>query len=103
MKIMVSSNQVEIIEIDNFKQFHIEASGDTNSLQAQFTQHKVGSVQDAHHAAIAIDFIRAQAGELAQQTEWQTGFNNMLAYAKTKGWLTEDGQAVLAHIEWAAA
>ena len=103
MKIIVDTDQVKIVEIDNFKQFHIESAGDSQSLAAQFAKFNVGTVQDAHHAAISIHFICTQAGHLVQQTEWLTGFENMLAYAKNKGWLTEDGHAVLAHIEWAAA
>jgi hypothetical protein len=31
--------------------------------------------------------------------EWDAGFAKMLAYAASKGWLSDDGTAVQAHIE----
>jgi hypothetical protein len=31
---------------------------------------------------------------------WQTDFDRMLDYARTKGWLDDAGDAIQAHVEW---
>ncbi len=45
--------------------------------------------------------MRRLAGDLADDPEWNTGLEKMLAYASSKGWMDPSGTAIQAHVEWA--
>jgi hypothetical protein len=55
----------------------------------------VAAVPD--HAYAPIDEIRRLAGPLADNPEWQQGFESMLEFAAGRGWIGPDG-GVRAHL-----
>ena len=55
--------------------------------------HRVGADQ----VAVNVTWLRAAASGVDEN--WERSFQQMLDFAGTKGWLTDDGGAVLAHIE----
>ncbi len=61
-----------------------------------FTSFKVVTLAPPH-ANIPVETLKSLAGDLADDREWQTGLERMLAYANEKGWLSEAG--IAAHIE----
>lgn len=69
----------ELRDPDDFKRFEVVAA-------------------QPEHVFVGIDELRRMAGERAEDQEWQDGFEAMLAYAESKGWV-QDG-AVRAHVEW---
>lgn len=103
MKIIASPEQVEIVEIDDFKKFHIAASGSLELTAAQFVQAGAGRMLNADQAEVSIAFIEQQAGSRLQDETWVHGLKQMLDYALSKGWINERHQAVVGHIEWAEA
>jgi hypothetical protein len=49
-------------------------------------------------ALISISAVRrAASGQVSEA--WSDSFEGMLAYARSKGWLSKDGAAIQAHIE----
>lgn len=103
MKIIASPEQVEIVEIDDFKKFHIEARGRLELTAAQFAQAGAGWMLNADQAEVSIAFIELQAGSRLQDEAWVHGLKQMLDYALSKGWINVEHQAVIGHIEWAEA
>lgn len=103
MRIIASPEQVKIVEIDDFKKFHIEASGRLEHTAVQFTQAGAGRVLNADQAEVSISFIEQQAGSRLQDEIWVQGLKQMLDYALSKGWINAQHQAVIGHIEWAEA
>jgi hypothetical protein len=57
-----------------------------------------GSI-DGDHAWLGVKALRAAAHDIGVAEGWDEQFEGMLAYAKTKGWLSSSGSAVRAHIE----
>lgn len=55
-------------------------------------------VRAGEHSFVAVEELRALAGERAEDPEWAAAFERMLAYAESKGWRGEDG-SVRAHVE----
>lgn len=51
------------------------------------------------HVLIDIDRLRALARTTATLPDWDERFDAMIAYARRKGWVTEDGGAVRAHVD----
>jgi hypothetical protein len=58
--------------------------------------------EDGAHAWLQVDALRAAAAATlpaAERADWAKGFDGMIAYATSKGWLSDDGRCVRAHIE----
>jgi hypothetical protein len=69
------------------------------ALDAALRAHDVGSVVGDDHAAITVAAVRRLAVG-AVDAGWDEDFGSMLAYAGSKGWMSEDGRTIRAHIEW---
>jgi hypothetical protein len=79
----------------NLRQLHAEFRGVSDvAAAAALAAAGLGSV-DGDHAWLDAGALRA-AGD--GSAAWVTGFDGMLAYAAGKGWSSEDGSRVLAHI-----
>jgi hypothetical protein len=79
----------------NLKQLHAEFRGvSDDQVTAALTAAGLGSV-DGEHAWLEAGALRA-AGDGSEA--WASRFDGMLAYAASKGWTSEDGARVRAHI-----
>jgi hypothetical protein len=80
------------------KKFHLSARGEKDEarLALALTQSGAGRL-DGGDALIEVDAIRRLA-EGRVTPSWAEEFDQMLGYAKTKGWL--QGDAIQAHVEW---
>lgn len=54
---------------------------------------------DGDHAWLGVHALRTAAHAAGVPEGWDEQFDGMLAYAKTKGWLSSSGTALRAHIE----
>jgi len=62
--------------------------------------HDVGRLLPSGDALIEIGAVRRLAdGKVSDG--WEADFAAMLEYAKSKGWIDEQGEAIQAHVEWA--
>lgn len=50
------------------------------------------------HTYVSAEEIQILAGSRAD-ADWRVDFQQMVEYAKSKGWVREDG-AIRAHVEW---
>ena len=48
---------------------------------------------------VAVDAVRRLAAGSVGAT-WEDDFAAMLDYARSKGWLSDDGASIRAHVEW---
>ena len=79
----------------NLRQLHAEFRRvNDNAAAAALAAAGLGTV-DGDHAWLDAGALRA-AGD--GSAAWATGFDGMLAYAASKGWSSEDGARVRAHI-----
>lgn len=79
----------------NLKQLHAEFRGvSDDAAAAALAAAHLGAVE-GDHAWLESAALRA-AGD--GSAAWASGFDGMLAYAAGKGWATEDGTRVRAHI-----
>jgi hypothetical protein len=84
-----------VAEAENLKQLHAEFRGVSDDIAAgALREAGLGDV-DGDHAWLETAALRA-AGD--GSAEWTAGFDAMLAYAASKGWSSEDGSRVRAHI-----
>jgi hypothetical protein len=92
---------VELLEPEDCKRFHVAVRGaDREALGAVLSAHDLGQVLPSGDAMIDIDAVRRLAhGQVPDG--WDEDFAAMINYARGKGWLDEQGEAIQAHIEWA--
>jgi hypothetical protein len=68
-------------------------------LAAVLADHEAGELlQDGAHVMIPVATLRRLAAGRVPDG-WDADFDGMLAHARGKGWLSEDGDAVRAHLE----
>lgn len=99
MFVLVSGNdddvRASVEDPGNLKQLHAEFRGvSDDAAAAALAAAHLGAV-DGDHAWLETAALRA-AGD--GSAAWASGFDGMLAYAAGKGWATEDGTRVRAHI-----
>lgn len=89
----VNAAGVGLVDEDDFKSFAVVVEGD----------HDLGQALDGfgvlagEHAFLEVPAVRGLAGERATP-EWVAGFEKMIEYARSKGWMDELGR-VRAHVE----
>ncbi len=95
---------VSLAEPDDLASFKVLARGqDGDDPSLAEALEGVGTLADDGHAFIDVDAVRRLAGDRAQDPAWREGFDKMLAYAGSKGWMDESGTAIQAHVEWQPA
>ncbi|HLI74515.1 MAG TPA: hypothetical protein VKU86_11605 [Acidimicrobiales bacterium] len=89
---------VALREPGDFTRFHVtvRGAGDRARADAIMRSNRVGSVTD-DDAVVDVAAVRRMAGP--QDARWEADFAAMLEFAGTKGWLTEDGRGIRAHVE----
>jgi hypothetical protein len=97
--VLVSGGNGEVLasveDPGNLKQLHAEFRGvSDDAAAAALAAAGLGTV-DGDHAWLDAGALRA-AGD--GSAAWASGFDGMLAYAASKGWASEDGTRVQAHI-----
>jgi hypothetical protein len=91
---------LELIEPDDCKRFHVAVhGGDRARLAESLTATGVGCLDESGDAYIEAAAVRQLASGRVSSA-WEADFSAMLAYASTKGWLSDTGNAIRAHVEW---
>jgi hypothetical protein len=82
--------------------FHVavRGDGDATALDAALRSQAVGEIDgDDGEALVGVDAVRRLAGGSVGEA-WEKDFAAMLDYAGSKGWLSDDGGTIRAHVEW---
>lgn len=80
---------------DDFTEFAVLTEA-TSQGSAASTLRELG-VLDGNHVFVDQTWLIAHAGEAADDSSWRSGFDAMVAYASSKGWLDAAGR-IRAHI-----
>ncbi len=91
----------ELVESADFTRFHVavRGRGDAGTLDEALRASDVGSVDGDGEAMVRVDAVRRLAGPAVDEA-WEQGLAAMLDYARSKGWTSDDGTVVRAHVEW---
>jgi hypothetical protein len=91
---------VSLLEPDDCTCFDVvvHGSADRGELDRALVGTSVGRVLD-DDAYVTVDAVRRlAAGSVAEG--WEAAFVAMLDYARSRGWLSDDGREIQAHVEW---
>jgi hypothetical protein len=97
VKVDAAEERATLEEPGDCRKFHVEAAGGDVAAVAR----AVGSTEPApaDHVWVGVDWLRAQAAGRVGDG-WDTDFDAMLGFARSKNWLNDAGTAIQAHIEW---
>ena len=91
----------ELNEPDNFQGFSVEVPAEVSAETLAALVHRSGLGEldaDGGHFHVNIDSVRRLATGRGG-SDWDAGFDAMIAYARTKGWVDNARNTVRAHIE----
>jgi hypothetical protein len=92
---------VSLEEADDCTKFHLAVVGgrDLPRVFGALVDAAAGRLE-GDHAYITIDAVRRlAAGRVGD--DWDSRFDGMLDYARSKGWIDDTGNMIQAHIEYA--
>ena len=109
VRVDLGTGAIALLEPDNFKQFHVAASGpglDDDVADALGDGGRRS--EEPSHVYVAIDLVRRLAALRMgtdrdgpqTSTDWNAGFDKMLGFAHKMGWIDPSGEFIKAHTEW---
>lgn len=100
MHFLISADSVELVDPQDVTAFSVRcpAELDDGDLAASAERAGLGEVLESGHVMVPVATIRRMAGDRVGPS-WEDDLAGMLAYATRKGWTSEDGTRVRAHVE----
>jgi|SRR5580704_14773770 hypothetical protein len=99
VKLDIAAGRCQVHEAEDLKRFSVRATERADPEELSRALGSFGQLATDDHAWINIDALRAESGH-ADDLEWAAGFDGMIAYATSKGWVDESGERVRAHLEF---
>lgn len=99
MYVIVHPDRVDVVETTDYRRFHLQADESISlpEIGALLQRERLGDVDDGH-AWIRTDSLRER---LAGSTNFDAEqFSEMVTYATQRGWVSPDGAALRAHIQF---
>ncbi|MFE7835100.1 hypothetical protein ACFU53_03210 [Streptomyces sp. NPDC057474] len=92
------SPDLRVEDADNLRQFHVVAEDfDADTIGEAISGAAAGEYADGY-AWIRRQFI--EEAVVVRSADWSKRFEEMIRFAKGKGWTSADGQLIRAHVEW---
>ena len=95
--------EVRVVDVDDLSRLHL-ALGEVTDEEADEALRGagLGRIEDADTGFLDTGALRAAARARASGDDWDQRFDDMLGYARDKGWASDDGAGLRVHIESAA-
>ena len=95
--------EARVVDVNNLTSLHLALGEVTDEEASEILERSgLGRLQDADIAFLDTAALRAAAELRATAADWSTRWDAMIAYARTQGWLSDDGASVQVHVESAA-
>lgn len=102
MNIILDTDGPRVVEPEDLKSFMLVVVGSRETELSGEVRGGLGEAgefsHDGRHAFIDPVWIKKQVGGLAEDLQWSSGFEAMIAFATKKGWVDEKGR-VRGHVE----
>jgi hypothetical protein len=95
--------EVRVVDVDDLARLHL-ALGEVTDEEADeaLRESGLGRLQDAEIGLLDVEGLREAAESQVDAPDWADRFAGMVAQAREKGWLSEDGGTLQVHVESAA-
>ena len=95
--------EARVVDVDDLNRLHL-ALGEVTDEEASeaLEQAGLGRLQDADTGFLDVAALRAAAEPQSRAPDWPQRWERMLAFAREKGWVGDDGASLQVHVESAA-
>jgi hypothetical protein len=95
--------EVRVVDVDELNRLHL-ALGEVTDEEADqaLRDAGLGRLQDAQTGFVDIEALHAAAAAQSSAPDWPTRWEGMVARARDKGWVGDDGASLQVHVESAA-
>jgi hypothetical protein len=91
--------RVDVLEADDCQRLHVDGGGASAvDVGSALAASGLGSVGPSGNAELDVDALLAAAESKSRGSDWRDRWLAMLEYAANKGWLSDDGHRLTAHI-----
>lgn len=87
-----------VLDADDCTALHLETELQGAKLRAALAATDTGVVR-GDDVLLDLAVLRSRAKLVATADDWAQRWSRMIDYARTKGWLSEDGRSVQVHVE----
>jgi hypothetical protein len=95
--------EVKVMDVDDLTRLHLALGEVTDEeADAALRESGIGRLEGHDTGVLDTAALRAAAEARATAENWSAGFDGMVEYARSKGWLTDDGAGLQVHVESAA-
>jgi hypothetical protein len=95
--------EARVVDVDDLSRLHLALGQVTDEEATEVLERAgLGRFQDADTAFLDAAALRAAAEPRATAPDWAAQWDAMVAKARSKGWLSEDGASLQVHVESAA-
>jgi hypothetical protein len=95
--------EARVVDVDDLGRLHLALGQVTDEEAAEvLARSGLGRFQDAETAFLDAAALRAAAEPRASAPDWAVRWDAMVARARSKGWLSDDGASLQVHVESAA-
>jgi hypothetical protein len=95
--------QARVVDIDDLGRLHLALGEVTDEEASEVLERSgLGRIQDGDTAFLDAAALRAAAEPRATAPDWSTRWDAMVAAARSKGWVSDDGATLQVHVESAA-
>jgi hypothetical protein len=95
--------EARVVDVDNLTALHLALGEVTDEEAAEVLERAgLGRFQDSDTAFLDTAALRAAAEPRAKAADWSAQWDVIIAHARSKGWLSEDGASLQVHVESAA-
>jgi hypothetical protein len=95
--------EARVVDIDNLTALHLALGEVTDEEAAEVLERAgLGRMADGDVAYLDAAALRAAAEPRATAANWATRWDEMIAHARSKGWLSDDGASIQVRVESAA-
>ena len=96
--------EVKVVDVDDLTGLHLALGAVTDEeADGALRGAGLGRLQDAETGFLDVAALRAAAQPHATAADWAEQFDEMVAYAASKGWAADDGAGLQVHVEPAAS
>ena len=95
--------EAKVVDVDDLSRLHLALGQVTDEEAAEVLERSgLGRLKDSRTALLDAAALRAAAEPRATAADWVDRWDAMVAAARSKGWVSEDGASLQVHIESAA-
>jgi hypothetical protein len=95
--------QARVVDIDDLGRLHLALGEVTDEEASEVLERAgLGRIQDGDTAFLDAAALRAAAEPRATAPDWSTRWDAMVAAARSKGWVSDDGATLQVQVESAA-